>query len=131
MMVDIDIEKIMDEIRTEIKEKGFTTNDLDFEAIPLNAEIGSDNELKEILELLKKNEEINYYQNLDGNKIKVFIKKIIRKLIKPIVKDLCMAQTRFNVTARDSLEHMYLCIIDQEKRIRELEKKVEEGKKKA
>lgn len=103
----INIENIMQDIRNEIKEKGYTYDMLSFKevtAAPL-----SDTENVSIADIEK---DVNYMENasavaayrpLGGSKLAVFIKKIIRKLIKFYVEPIVESQNDFNSSAVRSL----------------------------
>lgn len=99
----IDVNSILHEIRNDIKEKGYT-NVLPFFDDSLDKQFLLDimNDFSEISNIkyhydcFKSLCEIDPYKPLKGNKLIVFIKKIIRKLIKFYIVPIVEAQNNFN-----------------------------------
>lgn len=127
-MQEIDIEEIMQEIRAEIKEKGYKESDLSFHDIPIKSqnevmieEQFSEQRLQELLHLVNVSTNVNYYRNFTGNIIKTFIKKVIRKILAPLILPLCQEQEQYNSSVTRTLNQMYQYMRIQEKRIEELE----------
>ena len=96
----VNIESIMQEIRQEIKDKGYTNDMLSFREIAAPPSV-NDNALN-ISDL---DANMNYLNNsymivscrpLQGNGLFVFIKKVIRKLTKFYVEPIVSAQNEFN-----------------------------------
>lgn len=96
----VNIENIMKEIRQEIKEKGYTYDMLSFnENISISAtdtENISFDEINQQLSYLNNNYSVVSYRPLNGNKLAVFIKKVIRKLTKFYVEPIVASQNEFN-----------------------------------
>lgn len=133
-MQEINIEEIMQEIRAEIKEKGYKESDLSFQDIAIPKEDTvllteyNENELKNCLHSANAYTRVDYYRPIEGNGIKAVGKKLVRKLIKPVVYHLCVSQETFNANTAKTLNQMNLYIQKLEERIAELEKIVDEGK---
>lgn len=79
----IDVEKIMEQIREEIRVSGADKIPLSFEdkgAAGAPATVSDGSRLGDAVEYLSYNYEVQPYQLLTGNPVKVFIKKAIRKV---------------------------------------------------
>ena len=94
----INIEEIMAEIKQSIKEQGLTADMLSFEDVPYkkNAQSGSASEAHDYVST---HYYIQPYKELQGNPVKVFIKKVIRKLTKFYVEPVVFEQNDFNANA--------------------------------
>ncbi len=97
----VNIEEIMDEIRTEIKEKGYTADMLSFEEVanitivPIgDSESFDPTEFKGIVSYLDANSTVAVNIPPKGNFIVVFIKKLIRKFI---TRPLARQQSEYNI----------------------------------
>ena len=88
----------MAEIKQSIKEQGLTADMLSFEDVPYkkNAQSGS---ASEALDYVSTHYYIQPYKELQGNPVKVFIKKVIRKLTKFYVEPVVFEQNDFNANA--------------------------------
>lgn len=88
----------MAEIKRGIKEQGLTADMLSFEDVPYkkNAQSGS---ASEALDYVSTHYYIQPYKELQGNPVKVFIKKVIRKLTKFYVEPVVFEQNDFNANA--------------------------------
>jgi hypothetical protein len=100
----IDITSIISEIRTNIKKKGATAKELSFKdnfdeafllLIPKN---------NDIIDILRNSWEIQPNKPIIGNKLVVFIKKIIRKLIRFYIIPIVKEQNAFNYSIFRILE---------------------------
>ena len=127
-MQEINIEEIMQEIRTEIRNKGYKESDLSFQDIPIKdkndvimEEQFSEQYLQEVLHIVNVSTSVNYYRTFTGNALKVFIKKVIRKILAPILLPLCQEQEQYNSVVTRTLNQMYQYMLNQESRIKELE----------
>ncbi len=120
----INTEKIMSEIRLEIKKKNISADIPDFEDIPYKKPAGvsfSGNPDK-ALDFLRSRSYVKPYHEICGNPVNVFIKKSVRKIIKFYTEPVISEQNDFNasaVTAIDSLRNTQKQLI---KRIEQLEK---------
>ena len=88
----------MAEIKQSIKEQGLTADMLSFEDVPYkkNAQSGS---ASEALDYVSTHYYVQPYKELQGNPVKVFIKKVIRKLTKFYVEPVVFEQNDFNANA--------------------------------
>jgi predicted GTPase len=98
-MKQVEIKKMIEEIREEIKEKGYKKDLISF----LDSCIADGTNLEEILSLAyltKSRAQIDEYpvwkQSSFSSKIKVFIKKIIRKSMKFYIVPIVEKQNLFN-----------------------------------
>jgi len=99
--MEVNIEAVMDEIRAEIKEKGYKSDMLSFKEVTSisTASAGTDSMLEDL------HGAINYINcsyyivesiPVTGNVFVRFIKKILRKLLRFYVKPIVMSQNEFN-----------------------------------
>lgn len=126
-MEHIDIEKIMTQIRAEIKEKGYTDVMLSFNAIPIREpvpEIKSDSPLQELLVRMRACANVVWNRPLPGG-VKGMVKRVFRKLtsffVVPIVED----QNVFNTAAVSTLEGINAVIDRQSGELERLEQKIQ------
>ena len=99
--MDINIEKIMDDIRTEIKEKGYTSDMLSFSEVVGFSGTSKDGEFsaeeyKGVVTYLKNANTVPVSMPLKGNPIIVFIKKVIRRLFRVALRPVAEHQTEYN-----------------------------------
>ena len=102
----INIEEIMADIKREIKEQGLTGDMLSFEDVPYKKTPQAGGSVKEALDFLNSNYNVQPYKELKGNPLKVFFKKVIRKLTKFYVEPITEEQNGINsgiVTALNGL----------------------------
>jgi methyl-accepting chemotaxis protein len=95
----IDVEKIMEEIRAEIKEKGYTSDMLSFQDVQHTVvEEYSYNEAEylELVRRLNTDAYVPWYRDLGVNGVKRFVKKVIRRMISFVVAPMSEEQNRFN-----------------------------------
>lgn len=102
-MQEIDVEKIMEEIRQEIREKGYKESDLDFSDIVIDstrsAASGYDpEEMERQAAYLNANSQNPIYFPLIGNPVKVFFQKIIRRCFLFVIFQAFQFQNKFNVS---------------------------------
>lgn len=102
----VNIEEIMNDIRAEIKEKGYTSDMLSFNdvaAVSLTAgeEGFSKDDYNGVVSYLNAAHVVPVSMPLPGNPIIVFIKKIIRKFTRVTIRPITEHQTVYNAyTAR-------------------------------
>lgn len=98
------IEEIMNEIRAEIKEKGYNSSMLSFEDIKCDTSLNdreavNNDDFSKNLQYVNLNCSVQPYKELSGNKLIVLFRKILRKLIKfyiePVVEDQNQLNIRF------------------------------------
>ena len=141
-MKEINVIQIMEEIREDIKKKGYTDELLSFSDVNvMPVQVVSSNPGVDIagqLDVANRSKELHYYREYSGNAIKTFIKRLIRKLIKPIVLPLCDEQILYNVSSVEVMKGLYIYIQNQEaekavlaERINVLEREMAELKDKA
>ena len=108
--MEVNIEKIMDDIRAEIRAKEYSADMISFSEVAekpsQNAEGLNSNEL--ICNLNKANAIclIPHNNPLTGNRIVVFIKRVIRKLIRFYVRPIVEQQNEFNAQTIRSLNEI-------------------------
>lgn len=131
---EINIESIMQEIKADIRAKGYTNDLLSFDDVVVDT--GSTHVVK--FDKVKFNEElftINHewevqaYRPLQGNKITVFFKKVIRKLVYFFVEPIVLAQDGFNAALVRMMNEMNCYIDEQEQEIEGLKKQIEQLQK--
>lgn len=133
-MENINIEKIMEEIRQDITEKGYTNDMLSFNDVVLDTSdlcVQKFDKVKfnEELYALNHNWEVKAYRAIPGNgsfksKISGFIKKVIRKCVKFYVEPINTDQNTFNaITVK--MFNLVECYISETKKNEELNTTVE------
>ncbi|MDE6657835.1 MAG: hypothetical protein K2J88_04550 [Oscillospiraceae bacterium] len=115
----INIDEIMQQIRTEIKQKGYNNSMLDFEEIPFAQEIShAENHfqlasLQQSAEYLNIRNQIEPYKPVEGNFLVVWIKKILRKLIKFYIMPIMTEQNALNLHTANSVNQIQQYIISK------------------
>lgn len=140
-MQSIDVEKIMEEIRQEIKEKGYKESDLDFTDIAVasakSVVSGYDREeLDQQAAYLNANCQNPIYFPLSGNPIKVFCQRILRRCWLFVIFQAFQFQNRFNCSVTRFLnqvrnyqienENLKDLLTRQQEQIDSLEKELKE-----
>lgn len=96
----INIEEIMADIRKKIKDENLTADMLSFEDVPYKKPVqvraGTLEAADESLRYLNTRYYIQPYKQLQGNPVKVFIKKVLRKMIKFYIEPVVFEQNDFN-----------------------------------
>lgn len=112
-MNEINVEKIMDEIRAQIPEGEAGWEKLRFEDVPVeNGSIPESGGLFERAEFdqevkrLAASCEVEYFHPIPGGKLKRFVKRVLRKLIRFCVEPICAEVTDFHKRVARSLQHM-------------------------
>lgn len=112
MQREIDIDAIMHQIRTEIKEKGLNSAMLDFEEIPFAQEISHAENQFQLASLQQSSEYLNIrnqiapYKPIEGNFLVVLIKKILRKLIKFYMMPIITEQNALNLHTANAVHQI-------------------------
>lgn len=110
----INIEEMMNDIRTEIKEKGYSADMLSFDDVVASINRNADtvyvnncdskfsvNDYNSVVSYLNAAQAVPVSMPLPGNPIIVFIKKIIRRLTRVTIRPITEHQTEYNAyTAR-------------------------------
>ena len=97
--MEVNVEAIMNEIRTEIKEKGYTSDMLSFAdvtGLPSSYSDTPSEDLRGAVIFINESHEISESVPVSGNVIVRFIKKIIRKLLRFYVKPIVMSHNEYN-----------------------------------
>lgn len=131
-MEEINIEKIMEEIRQEIQEKGYTNDMLSFDDI---TDFDEENKtLEDYFDILNSIWNVQAYRELPGgnglvSKLNVFIKKVLRKLIKFYIEPIVADQNEFNANCVRLLNMINGHMNIKDKKIEMLEEEIEQLKK--
>lgn len=138
-MKEIDIEKIMQEIREEIKEKKMQETGVDFASVEGTGgkEVFNHAAFRECLHHVNNEWNISFYTEV-GTGIKALLKKVIRKMLVFIGVPLTEQQRNFNahmVQTLNEMEH-YICTQEEKQKelleiIEDLEARIYELKKNA
>ena len=126
----IDVTKIMEQIRQDIKESGADRIPLSFQ----DSNSSSASTLDEAVRYLAYNYEVTAYQMLEGNKIKRFFKKCIRKAGSFFVLPIVAQQNKLNYhyyMVCEAVKNQKNEIEDLQKTLTSLEAKVDALEKKA
>lgn len=123
-MQEINVENIMQEIRDDIKRKGYTPDMLSFQDvdIPINEGYGYNyDELKSLVHQMDKQCIVAWYRELPGNPIVVFIKKVIRVLVAFIIIPISNEQNSFNGSTTRVIHQLMGYIDEQNEKIKTME----------
>ncbi|MCR5048793.1 MAG: hypothetical protein K6A37_07545 [Saccharofermentans sp.] len=127
----IDVTKIMEEIRANIKESGADRIPLSFRDTSSGASAST---LDEAVRYLAYNYEVTAYRMLEGNKLKRFFKKCIRKAGSFFVLPIVAQQNKLNYhyyMVCEAVKNQKNEIADLQKTLSDLESKVDALEKKA
>ena len=123
-MEEISVERIMNEIKAEIKKKGCKPSDLKFSDVKIKNPKNFDQEIFDnALSEACLNWQVEMYPVVSGGKVKRFVKKVIRKLVRPSFYGQMKKQEKFNVNSVTALNEMSKKIHELEERIKVLEGK--------
>lgn len=131
MSNEINIESIMQEIRADIREKGYTNellsfNDVIVDTSSMNASKFDKISFNEEIYTVNHSWNVQAYRAISGSKVAVFFKKVIRKMVYFFVEPIVMEQDGFNASVVRVMNQMN-CYIDEKNRENEdLKKQVEE-----
>ena len=138
-METINVEKIMEEIREEIKEKGYTNEMLSFRDVQgIDMTIEEYNEIEYALALHNMGvyAYVPWYRDLPCGGVKKVIKKVIRKLCSFLIAPISDQQSDFNMQATKGfaqiagyIEEVENQFDDCRKTIKLLEQKIEKLEK--
>ena len=124
----INVEEIMDEIRREIKEKGYVNDDISLDDIPVSPSVGGivhSNTLRERILNLRLSYNVAAIRPLKSNRvfgpIIIFVKKVIRKLIKFNIEPVVADQNEHNRMVLCCLQDMFVDIETMKQKIIDLE----------
>ncbi|MSS64499.1 hypothetical protein [Velocimicrobium porci] len=127
-MQKINVQKIMEEIREEIKEKGYTEDMLSFHEIPVRTDqildaIPAENKtiFTSTINQVRNASYIPWYRPVP-NGIKGFIKKVIRKCVGFVVAPITDDQNIYNSLNITLVEQLCNRVEEQQEQILKLEK---------
>ena len=133
----IDVESIMEEIRAEIKRKGYKEKEVRFSDINISyadnmdvdhMELSAEAYKKQLLLLnIQKNVNTNktLYADSPAGKVEIFFKKVFRKCARFYVEPIVSGQNEYNETNAMLMCQLYAAV----KRVEELEKKMAQMEK--
>jgi len=138
MSENINVDEIVNQIRSEIKEKGLEASMLSFEDVPFDKEVSHTESHFELSSLVQSADymnarnQIDPYKEISGNPISVFIKKIIRKLVKFYIMPIMTEQNALNYHCANAVnqvscyvqENSQIDIVSLASRVDELELKL-------
>jgi len=128
---DINIELIMQEIKAEIKEKGYNNdllsfNDIVIDTSGMNASNFDKIAFNEEIYTVNHTWNVQAYRVLSGSKVALFFKKVVRKMVYFFVEPIVLEQDGFNASVV-RLMNQINCYVDETKEQNELlQKQVEE-----
>lgn len=132
----VDVEKIMEEIRQNIKDRGYSEDMLSFSEATSDVEIThgvsaddlsyDETEMNQFIQAARGVHNIPYYEPMQGNKLKVFVKRVIRKLMAFQMQSIRERQNQFNYNVIQSIRELALHTAELEDAICEKEELVEE-----
>ncbi len=133
-MQEIDIEKIMEEIRQDIRERGLEDDILPFEAVTGKpwggaSEVYDEERFEKEVNDLNQSYQITAWRPLEGG-ITGFIKKIIRKLTKFYVEPITADQTEFNAHTVRAMNELLSYVKLQDAKMDALQEEIRKLKKK-
>lgn len=103
-MQTVDVEKIMEEIRQEIAEKGYKEEDLHFEDVALSMEEPSSlrycrEDAEKQLDYLSFHSSNPVFFPLSGNPVKTFVQRVVRRVFLFVIYPAFQFQNKYNATA--------------------------------
>ncbi len=132
-MKQIDVEKIMEEIRADIQKRGYMAENVDFENIAGNAKaiLGiktdfSAQQLENAINSAAGNHYIEYYRMIPKGGFKSFIQRSIRKMVKFMMIPMVDQQNQFNYQTVMSLKQTEAFIKDCNMQLEQKDKIIEE-----
>lgn len=131
-MNEINVEKIMEEIRADIKKRNLSEEDLNFLDVKKESVLEgvfNHGHMQDELKIANQFADVNPHQSIGGSGIKRFIKRVIRKCIAFYVQPLFIKQNEFNAHSVRALNEMNLYIERSEARQKELESMLEKLQK--
>ncbi len=127
----VDIEKIMEEIRREIKEKGYKEEDLHFKDIALDAEEPSGmrysrEDAERQLDYLSFHSDNPVFFPLSGNPVKTFVQRVIRRIFLFVIYPAFQFQNKHNATVTRFLKQSMNYMNENEALMEQLKKQQEQ-----
>jgi hypothetical protein len=96
---DVNIERVMDEIREEIRQKGLSDTELSFECVSDDGFMANMERLFAILDEANWRAGVQAYHEVGGGKVKALFKRVVRKLVRFYVEPIVSDQNAFNAAA--------------------------------
>ena len=125
--MDINVENIMEEIRKEIKEKGYSPDMLSFKDVNASYEVERNFNKKEFTNTVGQVEMTKYvpwkHENL-GSNAKGTAKKVVQKLVGPIIAPMSDGQNVYNQQVAEAFSQLLGYVSRQEKLLKEYEEKL-------
>ncbi len=130
--MNIDVDKVISDIKTEIDEKGYKADIPSFYdvvdiAVISRGEGFSEKEYKKVISCLSTGYVVSSQSECKEGRLKEFIKKVVRKLVSIAMKPMLEYQFDYNRNALIALEMMGEYVKESTKKINELEGKLEEA----
>lgn len=138
-MESINVEEIMQDIRTQIAQRGYKKSELRFADVTVGA-MDNMEDIDEYFELqnfgltvdkMNSRRTVQCWRMLRGNRLAVLVKKVIRKLTKFYIEPIVKEQNQFNFYTTSAMAQLYdkiekeqaIELEQMQKRIEELEKR--------
>lgn len=125
-MKEINVEEIMAEIRADIKARGLVDDAPDFDSVIMSDVDFEYDKHVMIAQIdgMHRDYNVQWYKEIVGNKLKIFVKKVIRKMISFVIGPMNAEQVQFNFDTMNAVTQMASYIIECEEKIDELEKRI-------
>ena len=124
----INIEEIMQQIRAEIKEKGYSADMLSFQDVECPAEKENfhydEKECLDIVNCVNRDSHIPWTGELNQGGVKAFVKKIIRKLTGFLIAPIVERQNQFNSDVTRSINQFMGYMEQQNEKIENYERDI-------
>lgn len=117
-MQQINVEEIMEQIREDIKKKGYTADMLSFDDIPLHNEPDLDT-----IERMSGTFFLEWRRPVPSGIIG-FIKRVIRKCVGFIIAPITDDQTKYNRDVLSAFQELFLLIENQQVELEEMNKTI-------
>lgn len=124
----INVEKIMEEIRADIKEKGYTEDMLSFQDVKKVQATGfqyNEQECINLVNCVNRDAFIPWYRDLGQGGVKGFFKKVIRKMLVFLIAPMSDEQNRFNSDVTQTLNQFMGYIDMQNNQIEKYKKDIQ------
>lgn len=135
---EINVQEIMDEIRQEISDHGFTNDQLSFTDVPVSdqedslvsdsATYSSQNFLNAAHQM-HLTAKVELWHPLYGNSLLQFIKKVIRRLVRPVLLPVIEDQNSNNQASVSAILEVGSYLRENDKAIKQLREKIEQMEK--
>ncbi len=124
----INVEKIMEEIREDIKSKGYTNDMLSFDDVQAPSVIKEEYDQDQLVSALHNMSVYAYvpwYRDLSKSRIKRFIQKLIRKFVAFLIAPVTDQQSDFNKETLRGVGQLAGYIEQSENQLEDLAKAIE------